>query len=89
MCVCVCVCVCMHADTHVSMHAGACVIMHMHEDSCIDVHYGKHTNICTIYNTKICKISGFHVVEVEDSGHLGCYTVWQSSEGTIENFEIC
>jgi len=79
----------MHADTHVSMHAGACVIMHMHEDSCIDVHYGKHTNICTIYNTKICKISGFHVVEVEDSGHLGCYTVWQSSEGTIENFEIC
>jgi hypothetical protein len=37
MCVC---CVCMHAQTHVSMHAGACVIMHMDEDSFIDiVHY--------------------------------------------------
>jgi len=74
-----CVCVCVYAcvQTHVSMHAGACVITHMHKDSCIDVHYGKHTNIRTIYNTKICKISGFHIVEVENSGHLGCYTVWQ------------
>jgi len=72
------------------MHAGACVITQMHEDSCIDiVHYGKHTNICTISNTKICKISGFHIVEVKYSGHLGCYIVWQSSEGTIENLKIC
>jgi hypothetical protein len=69
----------MHADRHVSMHAGACVIMNMHEDSYIDiVQYGKHTNIHTIDNRKISKISGFHIVEVEDSGHLGCYTVWQS-----------
>jgi hypothetical protein len=63
------------------MHVGACVIMHMHEASCIDiVHYGKHTNICTIDSTKICTISGFHVVEVEESGYLGCYTVWQSKQ---------
>jgi len=77
MCEYVCVCVCM--QTHVSMHVGACVITQMREDSCIDiVHYGKHTNICTIDNTKICTISGFYIVEVEESGHLGCYTVWQS-----------
>jgi len=75
--VCVCVCVCM--QTHVSMHVGECVITHMHDDSCIDiVHYGKHTNIRTIDNTKIRMISGFHIVEVEDSGHLRFYTVWQS-----------
>jgi hypothetical protein len=68
----------MHADTDVSMHAGACVITHMHEDSCIDlVHYGKHTDV-RIDNTKICKISVFHIVEVGDSSHLRCYTVWQS-----------
>jgi hypothetical protein len=66
-------------QTRVSMHAGARVITHMHEDSCIDiVHYGRHTNIHIIDNTKICTISGFHIVEVEDSGHLGYYTVWQS-----------
>jgi hypothetical protein len=79
MCVCACVCMCMHADTHVSMYTSACVITYMHEDSCIGiVHYGKHTNIRTIDNTKMCKISGFHIVEVEDSDHLGCYTVWPS-----------
>ena len=73
MCVCVCVCV------YACMHAGACVITHMHEDSCIDiVHYGKHTNILTTDSTKICNISGFHTVEYEDSGHLGCYIVFQS-----------
>jgi hypothetical protein len=81
VCVCVFVCACVHAcmQTHVTMHVGSCVIMHVCEDSCIDiVHNGKHTNIRTTNNSKICTISGFHIVEVEDSGHLGCYTVWQS-----------
>ena len=85
-CMCVCVSVFMHTcrHTHVSMHAGACVLTQMRENSCIDVVlYGKHTTILTIDRTKICNISGFHTVEFEDSGHLECYTVEELTDPDI------
>ena len=77
VCVRVCVCARVHADTH--EHACRCICDNAHAWRLMYWHCSLwKTYYRTINNTKICTISGSHIVEVEDSGHLGCYTVWQS-----------